>query len=124
MLRCPVCGSARLVWDHMSGYIVCSRCGAVVDVIIYDGPSRVDYENTITHATSDWASFKQNGYREGGRSLIASPQPSSGVEEVAVSVYMAALRAGMPTRKALRLASKASGLKSRSIRRALAKYKA
>lgn len=31
MLKCPRCGSVRLVRDHVSGYLVCGECGEVLE---------------------------------------------------------------------------------------------
>jgi len=33
-LRCPVCGSTRLAWDELTGYLVCQDCGAVISQLI------------------------------------------------------------------------------------------
>lgn len=122
MQRCPLCGAGRLVWDHRSGYVVCSRCGAVVDIIFHEGPvyGEEPHHWIPQHA---WAPEPAGGRRR-LNPVLASPEPAGGSVEVAVSVYTAALRAGLPARSALKLARKASGLSTRSVRSVLAKYRA
>ncbi len=127
MYRCPACGGAKLVWDHMSGYVVCSLCGTVVDVIYHEGPGREEAGQYWTGEPAGGAprhSHAPASKRRSVQAIIASPEPINNHEEVAVSVYMAALKAGLPARRALRLARKASGLSVRSIKSALARYKA
>ncbi|GAB6148310.1 TFIIB-type zinc ribbon-containing protein [Stetteria hydrogenophila] len=124
--RCPVCGSTRMVWDERSGYVVCSSCGAVVDEIIYDGPARSDADHYWIpggelHGVE---SGPPSPPRRSIRAMLASPEPVGLRVDVAVSVYRAAVRAGIPSRRALKLARKATGLPVRTIRSALAKYKA
>ncbi len=34
-IACPYCGSLETIWDYKNGYVVCSRCGYVLDKI-YD----------------------------------------------------------------------------------------
>ncbi len=127
MYRCPACGSAKLVWDHMSGYVVCSLCGTVVDVIIHEGPGRSDADQYWAPESVGNVTGQRQAHpprRRSMNTILASPEPVNDHEEVAVSVYMAALKAGLPARRALRLARKASGLSVRSIKSALARYKA
>lgn len=127
MYRCPACGSVKLVWDHMSGYVVCSLCGTVVDVIFHEGPGRSDADQYWAPEPLVSVTGREQSRtlrRRSMSTILASPEPANDYEEVAVSVYMAALKAGLSARRALRLARKASGLPVRSIKSALARYKA
>ncbi len=35
-MRCPYCGSSRVVWDYEKGEVICVRCASVIDKIYYD----------------------------------------------------------------------------------------
>lgn len=46
-MHCPYCGSDDIVYEYEYGYIVCSSCGTVLDIIFieyYDNYPRVQYE--------------------------------------------------------------------------------
>ncbi|MET1159690.1 MAG: TFIIB-type zinc ribbon-containing protein [Thermoprotei archaeon] len=44
--KCPLCGNS-LIWDYVSGLIICSSCGYVVDRIYDYGPIYEDEETII-----------------------------------------------------------------------------
>ena len=47
-MRCTYCGSIYLVWDHISGDIVCGECGVVQDRIYDTGISRFEDIDLVT----------------------------------------------------------------------------
>jgi transcription initiation factor TFIIIB Brf1 subunit/transcription initiation factor TFIIB len=38
-LRCPYCGSTKLVWDSETGYLVCGSCGTIIEPLFDNTPT-------------------------------------------------------------------------------------
>jgi len=43
-MRCPYCGSSRVVWDYEKGEVICVCCASVIDRIYYDASNTLSEE--------------------------------------------------------------------------------
>lgn len=46
-MKCPYCGSDKVIWDYANGCLVCSECGSVIDQI-YSSETYYDIEDENT----------------------------------------------------------------------------
>lgn len=143
MRRCPYCGSTRLVWDEERGYLVCANCGAVIEQLFYEGPTRAEarWDVKNTHAILRLRADPPPSPASrpaGEKELII--RPAHGVQgdpllreslrevgsrgytgriAVALAHYIAAKLLGLSNEAALRAASNASGLTRRYLSKKL-----
>ena len=58
-MKCPYCGSSRVVWDYEKGEVICICCASVIDRIYYDVGHTLSEEVTERSLRSN----PHNGYR-------------------------------------------------------------
>ncbi|MEB2836569.1 MAG: TFIIB-type zinc ribbon-containing protein [Desulfurococcales archaeon] len=143
MRRCPYCGSTRLVWDEERGYLVCADCGAVIEQLFYEGPTRSearwDFQSTravLRLRASPQPSPASRPARQRERAIQpahdtqgdpllreslreVSSRGYTGRIAVALAHYISSKLLGMSNEAALRVASNASGLTQRYLSKKL-----